>query len=133
MLSESRPPFSCYSKENYIVKYPLLPLSGFPYRITQCILKFPILIILISSLLIHSYIKLREYVHKNTNGAMDKHKKTPKFIWHNNLLFYPAFVYAKSEIFFIHLLIIISSRNFSVRLLPLFITKYTLLNHKKAK
>ena len=38
-------PFSCYSKENYIVKYPLLPLSGFPYRITQYILKFPILII----------------------------------------------------------------------------------------
>ena len=39
-------PFSCYSKENYIVKYPLLSLSGFPYRITQyIILKFPILII----------------------------------------------------------------------------------------
>ena len=39
----------------------------------------------------------------------------------------------KSEIFFIHLLIIISSRNFSVRFLPLSITMYTLLNHKKAK
>ena len=68
-------PFSCYSKENFIVKYLLLSLSGFPYRITQYILKFPILIILISLPLIHLYIKLREHVHKNTNGAIDKLKK----------------------------------------------------------
>ena len=39
----------------------------------------------------------------------------------------------KSEIFFIHLLIIISSRNFSVRFLPLSITMYTLLNHEKSR
>ena len=46
--------------------------------------------------LIHSYIKLREHVHKNTTGAIDKHKKKrQKFIWHNNLLFHPAFVNAK--------------------------------------
>ena len=55
--------------------------------ITQYVLKFPIPIIAEILTSIHSYIKLREHVHKNTIGAIDKQnnnknktkKKPPKF------------------------------------------------------
>ena len=52
------------------MKYPLLPLSGFPYRITQYILKFPILIIAENLASTTLYITLRKHVHKNTTGAI---------------------------------------------------------------
>ena len=128
-------PFSCYSKENYIVKYPLLPLSGFPYRITQYILKFPILIIA-------EILAPNTLIYKITWACTQEHNWSYRYAPKKNAKnLYDITICCsillssmqKSEICFIHLLIIISSRNFSVRFLPLSITMYTLLNHKKAK
>ena len=90
------------------MKYPLLPLSGFPYRITQYILKFPILIIaeiLASTTLIYKITWACTQEHNWSYRLAPpstpppkkkkKKKKSQKFIWHNNLLFYSAFVDAK--------------------------------------